>query len=95
MALKRRLPNANFKSFPFRLLLEMSGADGWPCGRIGSVATFQQAIDQGITILAIFVGCAIHSRRQIQLTVKFGALRGADGLWLGFDSRYRNQEILM
>jgi len=64
-----------------------------------SIATIHQAIDQGVTLIdtgdfygmghnELLIGRAIEGRRdKVQLSVKFGALRGPDGAWLGFDSR--------
>jgi len=64
-----------------------------------SVRTIQTAIDRGVTLLdtgdfygmghnELIVGRAIVGRReQVQLSVKFGALRGPDGSWGGVDTR--------
>jgi aryl-alcohol dehydrogenase-like predicted oxidoreductase len=64
-----------------------------------SVATIQKAIDEGITFLdtgdfygtghnEMLIGRAIQGRRdQVQLSVKFGVLRGPDGSWNGLDTR--------
>ncbi len=64
-----------------------------------SIRTIQAAIDRGVTLLdtgdfygmshnELLVGRAIAGRREkVQLSVKFGALRGPDGSWLGFDAR--------
>jgi aryl-alcohol dehydrogenase-like predicted oxidoreductase len=64
-----------------------------------SVRTIQTAIDRGVTLIdtgdfygmghnEMLIGRAIAGRRdRIQLSVKFGALRGADGRWLGIDTR--------
>jgi len=64
-----------------------------------SVATIQEAIDQGITLLdtgdfygtghnELLIGRAIQGRRdKVQLSVKFGVLRGPDGSWNGLDMR--------
>jgi aryl-alcohol dehydrogenase-like predicted oxidoreductase len=64
-----------------------------------SVRTIQAAIDRGVTLLdtgdfygmghnEMLIGRAIAGRRdRVQLSVKFGALRGPDGSWLGFDGR--------
>ncbi|NUP10477.1 MAG: aldo/keto reductase [Polyangiaceae bacterium] len=63
------------------------------------VRTIQAAIDRGITLLdtgdfygmghnEMLVGRAIAGRRErVQLSVKFGALRGPDNSWLGIDMR--------
>ena len=64
-----------------------------------SVATIQAAIDAGVTLIdtgdfygmghnELLIGRAIAGRRdRVQLSVKFGALRGPDGNWLGIDTR--------
>jgi aryl-alcohol dehydrogenase-like predicted oxidoreductase len=64
-----------------------------------SVATIQEAIDQGITLLdtgdfygmghnELLIGRAIQGRRdKVRLSVKFGVLRGPDGSWNGLDTR--------
>src|SRR5215510_15005081 len=60
-----------------------------------SIATIQAAIDAGVNLLdtgdfygmghnELLVGRAIAGRRdRVQLSVKYGALRGPDGSWLG------------
>jgi aryl-alcohol dehydrogenase-like predicted oxidoreductase len=64
-----------------------------------SVRTIQAAIERGVTLLdtgdfygmghnELLVGRAIAGRRdRVLLSVKFGALRGPDGSWLGVDNR--------
>jgi aryl-alcohol dehydrogenase-like predicted oxidoreductase len=64
-----------------------------------SVRVIQEAIERGITLIDTgdfygmghnerLVGRAIHGRRdKVQLSVKFGALRGPDGSWSGVDTR--------
>jgi aryl-alcohol dehydrogenase-like predicted oxidoreductase len=64
-----------------------------------SVATIQAAVDAGVTLIdtgdfygmghnELLVGRAIAGRRdRVLLSVKFGALRGPDGNWLGIDTR--------
>ena len=64
-----------------------------------SIRTIQTAIDRGITLLdtgdfygmghnELLVGRAIQGRRErVQLSVKFGALRGPDNGWHGIDTR--------
>ena len=64
-----------------------------------SVATIQAAIDAGVTLLdtgdfygaghnELLVGRAIAGRRErVQVSVKFGALRGPDGAFIGIDAR--------
>src|SRR5437773_5887806 len=64
-----------------------------------SIATLQAAIDAGVNLLdtgdfygmghnELLVGRAIAGRRErVQLSVKFGALRGPDGAFIGIDTR--------
>jgi aryl-alcohol dehydrogenase-like predicted oxidoreductase len=64
-----------------------------------SVRTIQAAIDRGVTLIdtgdfygmghnELLVGRAIAGRRErVQLSVKFGGLRGPDGGFIGFDTR--------
>lgn len=64
-----------------------------------SVRTIQTAIDRGVTLIdtgdfygmghnEMLVGRALAGRRdKVQISVKFGALRGPDGSWVGFDTR--------
>jgi aryl-alcohol dehydrogenase-like predicted oxidoreductase len=64
-----------------------------------SVATIRLAIDRGVTLIDTgdFYGMGHNellvregikgSRDKVQVSVKFGALRGPDGAWLGFDAR--------
>jgi len=77
----------------------MSGMYG-PSDRAESIATIHAAIAAGITLLDTgdFYGMGHNEllirealvgqpREQLQISVKFGALRGPDGAWLGNDSR--------
>lgn len=64
-----------------------------------SVRTIQAAIDAGVTLLdtgdfygmghnEMLIGRALRGRREkVELSVKFGALRGPDGAWIGVDGR--------
>ncbi len=64
-----------------------------------SIATIHAAIDNGINLIdtgdfygmgqnELLVGRALKGRRdKALLSVKFGALRGPDGSWLGYDAR--------
>ena len=64
-----------------------------------SIATIHAALDAGITLLdtgdyygaghnELLIGRALRDRRdKAVLSVKFGALRGPDGGWLGMDTR--------
>jgi aryl-alcohol dehydrogenase-like predicted oxidoreductase len=76
----------------------MSGMYG-PADEEESIATIHAALDNGINLLdtgdfygmghnEMLIGRALRGRRdQALLSVKFGALRGPDGSWSGFDSR--------
>ena len=79
--------------------MAMSGMYG-PSDRSESVATIQAALDAGITLLdtgdfygmghnELLIAEALkgRDRSKIELSVKFGALRGPDESWLGFDAR--------
>jgi aryl-alcohol dehydrogenase-like predicted oxidoreductase len=93
----RRL--GNYDVFPLALgCMGMSGMYG-AADENESIATIHAAIDQGINLLdtgdfygmgrnELLVGRAIRGRRdRVLLSVKFGAMRGPDASWLGFDSR--------
>jgi len=76
----------------------MSGMYG-PADERESIATIHAALDHGITLLdtgdyygaghnELLIGRALQDRRdKALLSVKFGALRGPDGNWLGMDAR--------
>jgi aryl-alcohol dehydrogenase-like predicted oxidoreductase len=76
----------------------MSGMYG-PADERESIATLHAALDHGVTLLdtgdyygaghnELLIGRALQDRRdQALLSVKFGALRGPDGSWLGMDAR--------
>ncbi len=77
----------------------MSGMYG-PSDRAESIATVHAALDAGITLLDTgdFYGMGHNEllirdalvgrpRDRVRISVKFGALRGPDGAWLGYDSR--------
>ena len=76
----------------------MSGMYG-PADERESIATIHAALDQGISLLdtgdyygaghnELLIGQALQDRRdKALLSVKFGALRGPDGRWLGMDAR--------
>jgi aryl-alcohol dehydrogenase-like predicted oxidoreductase len=77
----------------------MSGMYG-PSDRAESIATIHAAIAAGVTLLDTgdFYGMGHNEllirealvgqpRDQLQISVKFGALRGPDGAWVGYDSR--------
>ncbi len=70
-----------------------------PADEDESIATIHAALDRGINLLdtgdfygmghnEMLIGRALKGHRgRTLLSVKFGALRGPDGFWLGFDSR--------
>jgi aryl-alcohol dehydrogenase-like predicted oxidoreductase len=77
----------------------MSGMYG-PADRAESIATIHAALDAGITLLdtgdfygmghnELLIRDALAGRKRetVQISVKFGALRGPDGAWVGYDSR--------
>jgi aryl-alcohol dehydrogenase-like predicted oxidoreductase len=76
----------------------MSGMYG-PADEQESIATIHAALDAGITLLdtgdyygaghnELLIGRALRDRPgRALLSVKFGALRGPDGNWLGMDTR--------
>jgi aryl-alcohol dehydrogenase-like predicted oxidoreductase len=76
----------------------MSGMYG-PADETESTATIHAALDAGINLLdtgdyngaghnELLIGRALRDRRDKALvSVKFGALRGPDGSWIGMDTR--------
>lgn len=71
-----------------------------PADRTESLATLHAALDAGVTLLdtgdfygmghnemLIAEALATRSTGKVALSVKFGAQRGPDGGWLGFDTR--------
>lgn len=71
-----------------------------PADRAESIATVHAALDAGVTLLdtgdfygtghnEMLIREALQGRRRedVQLSVKFGALRGPGGEWLGMDTR--------
>jgi aryl-alcohol dehydrogenase-like predicted oxidoreductase len=71
-----------------------------PADEAESIATVQAALDAGVTLLdtgdyygmghnELLLGRALRDRDRetVQYSVKFGALRGPDGGWLGVDGR--------
>jgi aryl-alcohol dehydrogenase-like predicted oxidoreductase len=73
-----------------------------PSDETESVATIRLAIERGITLIdtgdfygmghnELLIRKALEGRpdlrAKVQLSVKFGAMRGPDGGWLGFDAR--------
>lgn len=85
--------------FPIALgCMGMSGMYGQTTDDEG-IRTIHAAIERGVTLIdtgdfygmghnELLVGRAIAGRRdKVQVSVKFGALRGPDGSWLGVDCR--------
>jgi len=85
--------------FPLALgCMGMSGMYG-PADERESIATIHAALDHGITLIdtgdyyaaghnEMLIGRALQDRPgRALLSVKFGALRGPDGTWLGYDLR--------
>ncbi|MDZ4375770.1 MAG: aldo/keto reductase [Phenylobacterium sp.] len=71
-----------------------------PADRAESLATIHAAIEAGITLIdtgdfygmghnEMLIGEALksHDRDRLVLSVKFGAQRGPDGMWIGYDAR--------
>ncbi|MBP0443785.1 aldo/keto reductase [Roseomonas sp. SSH11] len=71
-----------------------------PADRAEGLATIAMAVERGITLLdtgdfygmghnEMLIGEALRSlpREKLAISVKFGALRGPDGEWNGYDSR--------
>lgn len=77
----------------------MSGPYG-PADRLESIATIHAALDAGITLIdtgdfygtghnELLIAEALRGRPRdkVLISVKFGALRGPDGSWNGYDAR--------
>lgn len=73
-----------------------------PADRAESMATIDAAVEAGITLLdtgdfygmghnEMLIGEALkrHRRDDLLISVKFGAQRGPDGLWIGYDASPR------
>jgi aryl-alcohol dehydrogenase-like predicted oxidoreductase len=95
----RRLGSTGPAVFPLALgCMGMSGMYG-PSGEKTGIATIHAALESGITLFdtgdfygmghnEMLLGRALRGRRdQALISVKFGAMRGPDGSWLGFDAR--------
>ncbi len=86
--------------FPLALGCMSMGAGSWygPSDETESLATIHAALERGVNVIdtgdfygmgrnELLVGKALQGRRdQALLSVKFGALRGPDGAFLGFDA---------
>jgi aryl-alcohol dehydrogenase-like predicted oxidoreductase len=99
MTATRRLGSTGPAIFPLALgCMGMSGMYG-PSEEKTGIATIHAALDSGITLFdtgdfygmghnEMLLGRALQGRRgQALISVKFGALRGPDGSWGGFDAR--------
>ena len=95
----RQLGTSGPRVFPLGLgCMGMSDLYG-PADDGESIATIHAALDAGITLLdtgdyyaaghnELLIGRALRDRRgKAVLSVKFGALRGPDGSWIGMDTR--------
>ena len=95
----RQLGSSGPRVFPIGLgCMGMSDLYG-PADEAESIATIHAALDAGITLLdtgdyyaaghnELLIGRALRDRRdKAVLSVKFGALRGPDGSWIGMDTR--------
>lgn len=77
----------------------MSGGMYGPADEAESIATLHAALERGVTLIdtgdfydtgknELLVGKALQGKRDhALLSVKFGALRGPDGSWIGYDAR--------
>ncbi|MGA2671647.1 MAG: aldo/keto reductase [Terracidiphilus sp.] len=97
--LTRKLGRTGPEVFPIALgCMGMSGMYG-AADDAESVATIHAAIDAGVNLLdtgdfygmghnEMLIGRALRIERdEVLLSVKFGAQRGPDGAWLGYDAR--------
>jgi aryl-alcohol dehydrogenase-like predicted oxidoreductase len=95
----RQLGAAGPVVFPIAVgCMGMSGMYG-AADEAESIATIHAALDAGVTLFdtgdyygaghnELLIGRALKDRRERALvSVKFGALRGPDGSWLGMDTR--------
>jgi aryl-alcohol dehydrogenase-like predicted oxidoreductase len=95
----RKLGRPGPSVFPIALgCMGMSGIYG-PTDEPESLATVHAAIDAGVTLIdtgdfygmgynEMLIGRALRFvREQVLISVKFGAQRGPDGAWLGYDAR--------
>lgn len=95
----RKLGRTGPQVFPVALgCMGMSGVYG-PTDEAESLATIHAAIDAGVNLIdtgdfygmghnEMLLGNALRFfREQVIVSVKFGAQRGPDGSWLGYDTR--------
>jgi aryl-alcohol dehydrogenase-like predicted oxidoreductase len=94
-----KLGNTGPEVFPLSLgCMGMSGMYG-ESDENESIATIHEALERGVDLLdtgdfygmghnEMLIGRALRSAgKKPKLSVKFGALRGPDGSWVGFDAR--------
>jgi len=99
MTANRRLGTTGPAVFPMALgCMGMSGIYG-PAEETVGIATIHAALESGITLFdtgdfygmghnEMLLGRALRGRRDRALiSVKFGAMRGPDGSWSGYDAR--------
>jgi aryl-alcohol dehydrogenase-like predicted oxidoreductase len=99
MIAPRRLGSTGPSVFPLALgCMGMSGMYG-PADEKTCIATIHAALESGVTLFdtgdfygmghnEMLLGRSLQGRRREALiSVKFGALRGPDGSWMGFDAR--------
>ena len=95
----RKLGSSGPDVFPMALgCMGMSGMYGL-ADEAESLATIHAAMDAGVNLIdtgdfygmghnEMLIGRAVHLEREdVFLSVKFGAQRGPDGAWLGYDAR--------
>lgn len=98
-ASRRKLGRTGPEVFPIALgCMGMSGIYG-ASDEAESLATIHAAVDAGVNLIdtgdfygmgdnEMLIGKALRfQREQVLLSVKFGAQRGPDGSWLGYDAR--------
>ena len=96
---RRQLGSSGPAVFPLALgCMGMSGMYGRSDDE-ESIATIHAALDAGVTLLdtgdyygaghnELLIGRALRDRRdKASVSVKFGAMRGPDGSWIGIDTR--------
>ncbi len=97
---KKTLGKGGPEVFPVALGCMGMGAGSWygPSEEVESIATIHAALERGVNVIdtgdfygmgknELLVGKALQGRRdKALLSVKFGALRGPDGAFLGYDA---------
>ena len=95
----RKLGHTGPELFPIALgTMTMGGVYG-DTDEAESIATIHAAVDAGLTLFdtgdfygmgkseMVLAAALRFQREQVLLSVKFGAQRGPDGAWLGYDAR--------